>query len=335
MNAVFRILFSFCSTLMVSYSFAGEIELMPDHFIGAEVDFSQEHISSLAYRAQNQQLSTNERAESLNQLSLYPNQNSLVAIARALKEDNEDIQLAAINGAKPYSLDYRWRLFEPLFDHASIEIRRAITYDLLRGYTKMTQKKKIELEPMIDELAFYLSTQSSIELKRKLANLYRWYGQWESAENIFISLFAIGQNDPQLWLDYADNFRVSGHDQRTNAALIEAIRLHPNYAPLYYSKALTQVRMKKMKQAAEDMEKAAKLADTNSYYWYLTGVLQEEFSVEKATQSLERSYYISGSPEQLYAVCDIYKRHNHSRTESCITELESKVPESVIKKVRD
>ncbi|GAL32175.1 TPR repeat protein [Vibrio maritimus] len=43
---------------------------------------------------------------------------------------------------------------------------------------------------------------------------------------------------------------------------------------------------------------------------------------------------ISGAPEQLYAVCDMYVRHNNAKTEACLGELGKVAPPYVIEQLK-
>ncbi|MGF1755133.1 hypothetical protein L4C33_16240, partial [Vibrio makurazakiensis] len=104
---------------------------------------------------------------------------------------------------------------------------------------------------------------------------------------------------------------------------------------LHYSKSLTLVRLNEKKQAAQEIEMAANLAKNNSYYWYLNGVLQEHFDIDKSTDAFEKAYMISGAPEQLYAVCDIYVRYGNSNADECLAELSKVAPEYIIEQLKD
>ena len=44
---------------------------------------------------------------------------------------------------------------------------------------------------------------------------------------------------------------------------------------------------------------------------------------------------ISGSPEQLYAVCDIYVRYGNEKTDDCLTELGKVAPDYVIEQLEE
>ena len=141
--------------------------------------------------------------------------------------------------------------------------------------------------------------------------------------------------NPQIWLSLADNYRAQQRDADAVKTLDSAIKLHPDNASLHYSKALTLVRLDEKKNAATEIEKAANMAKDNSYYWYLNGVLQEEYNLDKSVKSFEQAYLISGAPEQLYAVCDIYVRYDNPKTDECLGELEKVAPSYVIDQLKE
>ena len=94
------------------------------------------------------------------------------------------------------------------------------------------------------------------------------------------------------------------------------------------------MRLEQKIKAADAIEIAAKMAETNSYFWYLNGVLQESVNIDKSVKSFEQAYLISGAPEQLYAVCDIYVRTKNDKTEACLDELGKIAPDYVIAELK-
>ncbi|MFA0125484.1 tetratricopeptide repeat protein, partial [Vibrio sp. 10N.261.48.A2] len=127
------------------------------------------------------------------------------------------------------------------------------------------------------------------------------HNEWDKAETVYLELIKTHPKEPQVWLSYADNFRAQNKDQQAVEVLDRGLKSVPDNAAMHYSKSLTLVRLEDKSAAANEIEVAAKLAKDNSYYWYLNGVLQEELDIDKSTQSFEKAYLISGSPEQLYA----------------------------------
>lgn len=334
------------STPLVAFSSIAESELsdfsgqVPAHVEANPADSgkstlsTEEIISQLAYTAQDARNSAGDRAKALRQLSLYPNQNALVAVARGLQDAEPVIRQAAVVGAKPYNLENRWRMVAPLLNDEVQTVRLFAATNLVRDYGNMNPQQQKSLEPAVSELIAYLSGKEDENSSRLLADVYRWHKEWQQAETVYRQLFDRGLEDAELWMNYADNFRSQGLDKKAISVLDKGIELHPEAAELYYSKSLALVRFKNKQLAAVEMETAATLAEDNSYYWYLSGVLQEEFNIDKSTQSFEKAYLISGAPEQLYAVCDIYVRYGHAKSEQCLAELGQVAPDYVIKELR-
>ncbi|MFW0947237.1 tetratricopeptide repeat protein [Vibrio parahaemolyticus] len=295
---------------------------------------SQQVISKLAYQAQDQKLPTEQRVQALRELGNYPNQNALVAVARGLQDKDAVIREAAIVGAQPYAIENRWRMVEPLLKDESSSVRIAAALNLVRDYSVLTEAQRPAIEKPVDELLASLKSGTDNNTQLLLADVYRWHENWKQADDIYQALLSKMPENPDVWLNLADNYRAQQREQEAIDTLDKAIESLPDNAALHYSKSLTLVRLNDKEQAANEIEKAANMAKNNSYFWYLNGVLQEEFSVDKAVKSFEQAYLISGAPEQLYAVCDIYIRYDNPKTDECLTELEKVAPSYVIDQLK-
>ncbi|WP_255310614.1 lipopolysaccharide assembly protein LapB [Aliivibrio sp. 1S128] len=293
----------------------------------------------LAYTAQNKNESVEKRADALRQLARYPNQNSLVAVARGLKESDPQLREAAIIGSDLYQFEYRWRMISPLLTDSDLTVRMTATTNLLREYSAMTAEQQQQIEQPYNEVVVYLSEQleepKNTDSQLLLADVYRWHKEWKKADSLYQPLVKNSPNNSQAWLNLSDNYRAQNKDIEALEVLNKGIAQLPKEASLYYSKALTQVRLNQKESAANAIKIAATLAENNSYYWYLTGVLQENIDIDFATESLEKAYLISGSPEQLYAVCDIYVRHGNEKADACLVELAKIAPEYVITQLKE
>ncbi|EGQ8452353.1 tetratricopeptide repeat protein [Vibrio parahaemolyticus] len=294
----------------------------------------QQVISKLAYQAQDQKLPTEQRVQALRELGNYPNQNALVAVARGLQDKDAAIREAAIVGAQPYAIENRWRMVEPLLKDESSSVRIAAALNLVRDYSVLTEAQRPAIEKPVDELLASLKSGTDNNTQLLLADVYRWHENWKQADDIYQALLSKMPENPDVWLNLADNYRAQQREQEAIDTLDKAIERLPDNAALHYSKSLTLVRLNDKEQAANEIEKAANMAKNNSYFWYLNGVLQEEFSVDKAVKSFEQAYLISGAPEQLYAVCDIYIRYDNPKTDECLAELEKVAPSYVIDQLK-
>ena len=289
----------------------------------------------LAYDAQNKNESTEKRAEALRQLARYPNQNSLVAVARGLKDPEPMIREAAVIGSDLYQFKHRWQIVSPLLSDPELMVRMAATANLLREYSLMSAAQQAQIEAPYQEVTAYLTKQQDSVSQLLLADVYRWHGEWRDADTIYQELVKIDPNNSKIWLNLSDNYRAQHQDEQALLVLDKGIVQLPKEASLYYSKALTQVRLSQKTQAAQSIQVAAKLADNNSYYWYLNGVLHEDVDLNVATESFEKAYLISGSPEQLYAVCDIYVRYGNDKAEACLEALAKVAPDYVIAQLKE
>jgi len=291
---------------------------------------SAAQIQQWAYSAQDISLPAVDRADALRQLAAYPNQNSLVAVARSLRDESAKVREAAVIAAAPYQFAHRWRLLSPLLADSSAEVRRAATLNLARDYGAMSEGQLSAIGQPLAELSDYLARQQDPAQQLLQADLYRWTQQWDKAQVRYEQLLANQPDNFQLWLGLSDNLRAQQRDGEALALLDRGILALPQNANLHYAKALTQVRLGQKRDAASTMAQAAKLAGNNSYFWYLNGVLQEPLDLEKAIGSFELAYRISGAPEQLYAVCDIYLRHDHPQSNACMSELGKIAPPEVL-----
>ncbi|WP_368175588.1 tetratricopeptide repeat protein [Aeromonas sp. R5-4] len=291
---------------------------------------SDAQIQQWAYSAQDISLPAVERADALRQLAAYPNQNSLVAVARSLRDEHALVREAAVIAADPYQFAHRWRLLSPLLDDSSAEVRRAATLNLARDYGAMNEGQLSAIGQPLAELSEYLARQQDPAQQLLQADLYRWTRQWDKAQASYEQLLANQPDNPLIWLGLSDNLRAQQRDAEALALLNKGILALPQNANFHYAKALTQVRLDQKSEAAVTMAQAAELAGNNSYFWYLNGVLQEPLDLEKAIGSFELAYRISGAPEQLYAVCDIYLRHDHPKSDTCMSELGKIAPPEVL-----
>uniref|UniRef100_UPI00051C491E tetratricopeptide repeat protein n=1 Tax=Aeromonas finlandensis TaxID=1543375 RepID=UPI00051C491E len=255
-------------------------------------------------------------------------------VARSLRDESALVREAAVLAADPYQFAHRWRLLSPLLADSSAEVRRAATLNLARDYGAMDEGQLSAIGQPLAEVSDYLAKQQDPAQQLLQADLYRWTRQWDKAqaryEQLLINQLENQPDNPRIWLGLSDNLRAQQRDAEALALLDKGILALPQNANLHYAKALTQVRLGQKNDAAATMAQAATLAGNNSYFWYLNGVLQEPLDLDKAIGSFELAYRISGAPEQLYAVCDIYLRHDHPKSDACMSELGRIAPPEVL-----
>ncbi|MGR5120085.1 tetratricopeptide repeat protein [Vibrio astriarenae] len=327
----------FCVATLLSFASAAQSTDSVPQSLDRAPDQQQEPMADMAqlsYQAQDTRLSVDERAQALRSLGQYPSQNGVVAVARALKDDNAQLREAAIIGAAPYQLPHRWKMLEPLLSDEVKSVRLSAVMSLLPDYTQLDTAQRNTISSTTQELLDFLPSQKDLESQLMLADTLRWTGEHQKAEQAYAKLLETAAERPEVWLNYSDNYRAQNKDQEAIDILDQAILALPKNGDFYYAKSLALVRLEKRTAAAEEMEKATKLSPDNSYYWFLNGVLQEPIDINHSIHSFETAYMLSGSSEHLYSVCDIYVRHGHTNSEVCLEALEQHAPAYVIEQLR-
>ncbi|MCQ6507920.1 tetratricopeptide repeat protein, partial [Vibrio parahaemolyticus] len=80
--------------------------------------------------------------------------------------------------------------------------------------------------------------------------MYRWHENWQQADDIYQGLLSKIPENPDVWLNLADNYRAQQREQEAIDTLDKAIERLPDNAALHYSKTLTLVRLNDKEQAA-------------------------------------------------------------------------------------
>ncbi|WGV99402.1 hypothetical protein QF117_15810 [Vibrio sp. YMD68] len=296
----------------------------------AQRSLPNDPMSQWSYQAQDITETEEVRVAALRSLGASPSQNGLVAVARGLKDDSPAIREAAIVGAEPYPLEYRWSLVSPLLTDDTQQVRITAAASLLKDRSTLDAASQQQLSEPANELIGHLKDQADDASQLLLADVYRWTEQYELAEVQYLQSKQAAPNNPQVRLSLADNYRAQGMDEKAIDTLDQAIEALPSNAHFHFAKSLTLVRLEDKAAAVKESQIAATMAKSNSYYWYVYGVLQEAFNIDEATTAFETAYLISGAPEHLYAVCDIYVRYGNEKTDECMVELAKIAPPSVI-----
>ncbi|UJF17345.1 hypothetical protein L0B53_00780 [Vibrio sp. SS-MA-C1-2] len=288
----------------------------------------------LAYTAQNKQETVAKRTEALAALQRFPNKNSFIAVARAIKEPNSEIRMAALIGSRGFNFDYRFRVVEPLFNDPEPEIRIAVTSELMPNYMSMIPKQKAIMDKEYNNLITSLFGKGNSATKLKLADIYRWHNDPKSAEPIYQELQIKDAKNPDVWINSSENYRVLQDNQQSLKMINEGIKHVPDNAKLHYAKSLILVREKNKADGLKEIKKAAELAKTNSYYWYLYAIMEQDIDIKNSTPLFEKAYLLSGSPEHLYAVCENYLTTGNRKSAQCMVALEKVAPKSAVENLK-
>ncbi|GAM70753.1 probable deca-heme c-type cytochrome [Vibrio sp. JCM 19236] len=292
------------------------------------------NVDQLAYIAQDKNQSVEARVDALNQLANYPSTNGLISLARALKDTNYHVRVAAIHASAPFDFKHRWRLLEPLFNDMVVDVRLAVVENLAVDYREMNSMQQQTFGPVLDDYIEAMNLENDQDSIMRLALVKQQVELYYESRSLYKYALSQDPNNVDAILGLVENNRLIKKDVKSLSLLDKSLKTMPDQPELLYAKAMVQVRLNDKTMAADSMNKAAEKAVDNSYYWYLNGILQEPIDENLALKSLQRSYQISARPEHLYAVCDFKLRHYHPDSKQCIAKLERVAPPHVTKELK-
>ncbi|CAH0992553.1 hypothetical protein SIN8267_02686 [Sinobacterium norvegicum] len=276
----------------------------------------------LSYIAQDISQSDDDRIKALQQLVRFPGNNALVAIVRALQQDNIPLQLAAIDAAAPYNTSQRWRLLSELLTAENVSLSNAAAIDLLRSWATLTPVQQQQLAPAVERYTMQLNSQTpQAPALIELASIYHLQQRWPLSQQHYLSALVLQPDNASLYSQLADSY----HQQNDNNTAIEVLQRGlvqlPDNAVLHYNLGLALLRQQATQPALTALAKASQLEPENAQYWYVYGLALERHDLSHAYQVLEQSVLLSKQPQILFALCDMQVRNHSSQAEQCIDRL--------------
>lgn len=313
------------SMLLVSFGTQANTEEPPTNY--------RPNVEEPAYIAQDKARTVDERVIALESLRTRPSKNGLVAVARALKEDNPQIKQAAIIGSAGFSIALRWKMLTPLLADSSTATSNEALFNLLSGGQEFTAEQKEIIRPYLAGLEQYLLEDNTSYARFRLARFYQLTADNKKAISLFKQLTLEVPTNQAVWVSYAEVYHKQGKDKASLDILNAGLKSNPNSSQLHYAKGLALVRDKEKRLALEQIKVAAILAESNSYYWYLYGVMQKEFDIAASVPLFEQAYQLSGAPEQMYALCEVYLETDNINANACLAELKKVAPKNAIEQL--
>ena len=279
------------------------------------------------------------RASALTKMAQTSNANTVIAIARALKDENEYIRLGAIlalQGSGTQSMQTeKWRLLSPLLTDKVLAIRTSAAFTLASLWQQLSVEQKKQLTPALNE---YLISQD-FNNDRSFAHsnkaiIYSYQGKYEEAIKSFKQGISIEANFSQAYVNLSQVYRQLGKSQLAMKMLQQGIKANPDDALLPFELAMAFIRAKDKVTAAKYLAQATKLAPQNNHYFYVLGLSLEEQNKTQAYKAITQAYNLSQNPQHLYALCEMQVRHRAFQATQCLKKLATVAPENVIEQLK-
>ncbi|WP_232771372.1 HEAT repeat domain-containing protein [Colwellia sp. 12G3] len=275
------------------------------------------------------------RASALTKMASVSNTNTIIAIARAVKNPDENIRLGAIEGAQSMASAEKWRILSPLLNDKVLSVRSSAAFALTSLWQNLSAPQQAQLTPALDE---YIASQrfnndrSFSHSNRGIIAAYQ--GHYDQAINAFKQGITIEKQFAQTYLNLSQVYYQQGNNQKSIQVLQQGTKANPDDASLPYNLGLAYIRIKDKIKAAQALAIATQLAPQNSHYFYVYGLSLEQEKPSAAYKALYQAFQLSNNPQHLYALCDMQVRHKSGLAKQCLTQLAPLVPNNVIEALR-
>ncbi len=275
------------------------------------------------------------RASALTKMASISNTNTIIAIARAVKNSDENIRLGAIEGAQSMANSEKWRVLSPLLTDDVLVVRINTAFALASLWQNLSLPQQEQLTPALNE---YLTSQhfnsdrSFSHSNRGIIAAYQ--GQYDQAIKAFKQGITIEEHFAQTYLNLSQVHYQRGENQKSVQVLQQGAAANPDDASLPYNLGLAYIRIKDKVKAAQALEIATQLEPQNSHYFYVYGLSLEQHKTSAAYSALYQAFKLSNNPQHLYALCDMQVRHKSASAKQCLTQLAPLVPSNVIKTLK-
>ncbi|WP_246129142.1 ammonia-forming cytochrome c nitrite reductase subunit c552 [Colwellia demingiae] len=275
------------------------------------------------------------RASALTKMASISNTNTIIAIARAVKNPDENIRLGAIEGAQNMAGAEKWRILSPLLKDKVLAVRVNAAFALTSLWQNLSAPQKEQLTPALNE---YIASQqfnndrSFSHSNRGIIAAYQ--GQYDQAIKAFKQGIAIEKHFARTYLNLSQVYYQRGENQKSIEILQQGKSANPDDASLPYNLGLAYIRVKDKVKAAQALAIATQLAPQNSHYFYVYGLSLEQHKPSAAYGALYQAFQLSNNPQHLYALCDMQVRHKSGLAKQCFAQLAPLVPSNVIQTLR-
>ncbi len=287
--------------------------------------------SALSHVAQNTNNADIIRASALERMDRFIDTNTLIAIARNVKNENEHIRIGAIRGAEGIVGLERFRVLSVLLSDPVLSVRTEAARVLMPLWKQLSEEQKKQLEPSLTE---YMNIQN-FNADRGFAhtnkgNVYRYQGLFEEAIAAYETGIKIEPYFINAYINLADLYRYQQKNQLVFETLKQGISANPSNGYLPYSLGLAYIRSKQKSLGLQYLKQATETEANNAQFQYAYGLSIQEENPMEATKALSKAYKIGGNPEHLYALCEIQIRYKSFHAKKCLDELRKIAPAEAI-----
>jgi len=297
----------------------------------ANTSASQYDSVTLSELSQNKEASIELRISATIELGNISDQNSIIAIGRATRDDLIELRLAAIRAVDSWQNRARWDIISPLLNDPIAKVRYEAALAVIQLWPLLNDGQKQVVDEQVE--AYILLLPSNDEALIERAYLYRIRENYEQAEILFTLLL---NREPEsnavqniVYLEYAELLRSTGRNQQAINLLENVVEEYQTSSDLFFSLGLAYYREGDMAAAISNLKRANELNSDDARVSYTLALLIKEQDPTAAIELLSQAYQVNAQPKYLYSLCNLQLEFEIDATE-CLESLRLVVPEQIV-----
>ncbi|MDH5911479.1 hypothetical protein L8R80_13780 [Vibrio splendidus] len=250
------------------------------------------------------------------ELGNFNGKNALIAIARASRDSEPEMRIAAIRAVQYWSPVARWDVVSPLLNdnNGTVKIQAIRSVSTLRSAMNHDQQAYLDRKiveylentqdkPSFERTEIYISQANYLQASEELARLENTEQLGHRSTLLHSEILV-----RQAKLDEAEAFINQRGEQQ------------PLVASLHFQLGIIKAKQNNYLDAELQFKHASELEPTNHRYLYTLASITQKNHPEDAYPLFYSLYEMSGKPHYLYAACELLIS-NEQDAKSCLEEL--------------
>ena len=255
-------------------------------------------------------------------LGNYPSKQTYMTTLQMLGRSDAQIRRSALQALEAFPPKMRMKkTFEMLNDPVKIVRMEAARQLSAFPLGEVDKKTKESLEKAFDEyVKILLFTGERPESQLSLAVFYTNRKMLEKAEKAYVEALRLQPQFVPVYINYSNFLMNQSKSKEAFELLQKGIKTVPNMGILHHALGLWYVRNKESDKAVVELKKAAELAEDNARFAYVYAISLGKTDPKKAIKILEEAYKKHNGDMQIVSGLGYYYKQTGNMEKSKVYE---------------
>lgn len=307
------------------YLFAVMGESHAAHYVVNNTNDVQQLEADLAATSQDKSRKLEDRVKATIALKQYSGSNALIAVARASRDNESQLRLAAIIASEQWSDVAKWDVVSPLLNDPNAEVQGAAIKRLLPLRKQLNSK---QIQYMDKQIGHYIDEHLPAPSFEK-AQIFIAQERYEEAFVILSQLANVHETREQALLLISEIYMRKGAYVKAQQHIEMSLKEYKKSAPFYYQQGVVYTHQKNYPAAKKAFYQAHQLSPKTERYLLAYASVMQRDSAKEASVLYRQLYALNANPQYLYASCQ-FQLEAGEDAQFCLSELAQIVPAKVV-----